>query len=361
MHKAIEVLEESAFVSETHLLGIDALDAKKAIRVYETLYAAVHQEQNRIAVPEPTTVDPFTFLASASMRAESTCWEWFCRLEKLDFLARYAALYANRITVPLPLRRPDTVKDIKWAKSLLSHAGLTLLHLRQLIDHRLVVPVVMITHHCEHIQPWVDKMIRLTHDVADDAAKHLADDFRTTYQLPDKSPTGRSTIYVKGPKDFLEHGEMVQLFDEGPRWRSKEWTFNRVGKHELSGRRKIGVIQTILDQIATDTTFYLTYGRMHNARYLTDRRGEAFLLELLTRDEELAASNAALNAYMKHSLPLLGDLSLAAFVGRSEIRLFGTAPRSREFVRMWQHNKSESESKKYVRFSSGRLNRNSCR
>lgn len=111
---------KSSGLSEAHLFGMDTLDAKTTVRLYEALYTAVHREQNELAEPEATTVDPFTFLASASMRAESTCWEWLCRLRKLDFLSRYAVLYANRVTVPLPLRRPDTIKDVAWAKSLLT-------------------------------------------------------------------------------------------------------------------------------------------------------------------------------------------------------------------------------------------------
>jgi hypothetical protein len=314
MHKAIEVLEGSGLVSEPDLLGIDHFDSKKTVRIYEDLYAAVHGAQKAISEPDGTSIDPFKFLASASMRAESTCWEWPCRMEKLDFLGRYSALYASNVTVPLSLRHPDQIKDVAWAKSLLSHSGLTLLRLRLLIDQGLVVPVVLVTSHCEHTIDWVNKMIQITHDVADEAAKEIAGDFRMVYQVPEQSPTGRSTIYINGPEDFLEHGEIVQLFDEGERWRAKTWKFNKVGKRELTGPRKIAVVQRIIHQLATDTTFYLTHGRTKNARYLTDRRGEAFLLELLTGDEDIAASNEALNSYMRHSLPLLGDLPLATLL-----------------------------------------------
>jgi hypothetical protein len=38
--------------------------------------------------------------------------------------------------------------------------------------------------------------------VADHAAKDLQDEYNVTYQLPEKSPTGRSTIYVDGPRTF---------------------------------------------------------------------------------------------------------------------------------------------------------------
>jgi hypothetical protein len=302
MHKAIEALEKSGLISEQHLLQIDSFEKKRVVRAYENLYSAVHSAQDALPGPDATTIDPFTFLASASMRAESTCWDWPCRLQKLDFLGRYSALYANRVTVPLPLQDPAKIEDIEWAKSLLLHSGLTLLRLRPLIDQGYVVPVVMVTQCCEHTKKWVDEMVRLTHRVADDAAVEFAKQFRTTYQLPEKSPSGRSTIYVTGPEDFIEHGEIVQLFDEGARWRAKSWEFNKVGKRELSGPRKIAAISNIFNKIAIDTTFYLAYGRAHNARYLTDRRGEAFLLELLTGDEEIAASSDALSAYMNHSL-----------------------------------------------------------
>jgi hypothetical protein len=314
MHRAIEVLEEYGIVSERHLAEIDDFDKKKIVRLYEHLYSAVRDTQAIIPQLEEETIDPFTFIASASMRAESTCWEWLCRIQKLDFLGRYAALYANTVTVPLPLREPSRITNVDWAKSLISHSGLTLLSLRPLVDQGYVVPAVMVTQHCEHTGPWVDEMIRLTHEVADDAAKKMTARFHASYQLPEKSPTGRSTIYVRGPEDFVEHGSLVELFDEGKNWRPRSWKFNRVGKHELSGPKKTDVVRRILHQIATDTTFYLAFGRTHNARYLTDRRGEAFLLELLTEDDEIEANNAALNAYMKHSLPLLGDLSLATLL-----------------------------------------------
>jgi hypothetical protein len=80
---------------------------------------------------------------------------------------------------------------------------------------------------------------------------------------------------------------------------------------ELRGPRKIDAIRYIFNGIAEDTGFYLAYGRNRNARFLTNRPGEAFLLDWLTEDQELAASSAALNAYLSHSLPLLGDLSIA--------------------------------------------------
>jgi len=66
--------------------------------------------------------------------------------------------------------------------------------------------------------------------------------------------------------------------------------------------------------MADDTTFYLAYGRQRNVRYLTDRPGETFFLDWFNSDEELATSSAAMNAYLTHTLPLLGDLSIATLL-----------------------------------------------
>src|SRR6185295_16248239 len=41
-----------------------------------------------------------------------------------------------------------------------------------------------------------------------------------------------------------------------------------------------------------------------------DLRGEAFLLDGSTQDQELAATSNAMNSFLTHTLPLLGDLSI---------------------------------------------------
>jgi hypothetical protein len=47
------------------------------------------------------------------MRGRSTCSSPFCRLQKLDFVARYTALYANKVLFPLPLSHPSKVDLIR--------------------------------------------------------------------------------------------------------------------------------------------------------------------------------------------------------------------------------------------------------
>jgi hypothetical protein len=312
MNEASEVLERYGVVKDVDSLLLAEFDEKKKLRLHSDLYAAVLGRQRKdyaASGDDPNVIDPFSFLASRSLRG-GECGAYPCRMQKLDLLGRYAALYANRVILPLYLSDPAKVKSANQAAREVSEAALPLLRLRPLVDAGLVFPVVMVSFHCVHTKEWCDMMSSLVHDVADHSAKDLQEEFVVKYQVPERSPTGRSTIYIDGPEDFVDHGSVVQLFDEGTGWKQKSWKYDREGMVELRGQRKVASLEYLFNAIAEDTTFYLAYGRNRNARYLTTRPGEAFLLDWLTDDDEVSASSAALNAYLAHSLPLLGDLPL---------------------------------------------------
>ena len=65
-------------------------------------------------------------------------------------------------------------------------------------------------------------MASLIHDIADDATLGIQKHFRVMYQTADKSPTGRATVFVEGPEDFLEHGGGVLLVNDERMWRPKK-------------------------------------------------------------------------------------------------------------------------------------------
>lgn len=312
MNEASEVLERYGVVKDIDSLLLAEFDEKRILRLHRDLYSAVlgRQRKDYAALDDdPQKIDPFKFIASRSLRG-GECGAYSCRMAKLDLLGRYASLYANRVILPLDMSDPAKVTSPKQAAREVSEAALSLLRLRPLVDADLIFPVVMVSFHCIHTKEWCDEMSSIVHDVADHAAKDMQEEFRVIYQVPEMSPTGRSTIYINGPEDFVDHGSVVQLFDEGKEWRQKGWKYDREGKVELRGRRKVAPLEYLFNAIAEDTTFYLAYGRNRNARYLTNRPGEAFLLDWLTDDDEVAASSAALNAYLAHTLPLLGDLPL---------------------------------------------------
>lgn len=316
MHKLFEILESRGIISENDIPKVDRLEKSKLVALYDAVYSTVFAEQypdEEADSERSLDLDPFSFMASASLRADSGCLEPGCRMQKLDFLARFSALYANHVTVPLPLGHPDKVSNINASRDDLFRVLMSLFALRPLIESGIVQPVTMRTTHCKHVMEFVGEMTGFVHEMADVGAKHFLKDFKVEFQLPEKSPSGRSTAYVEGPEEFLEHGSLVVLFDEGAPWRAKSWRYDNDGKIELKGKKKLFFIQEVFSTIANDTTFYLASGQQHRSRLLTDRPGDAFLLNWMNQDEELQSTSAAME-FLGHSIPILGDIPLATLV-----------------------------------------------
>lgn len=316
MDKLFALLEANGLLSERQVPRIEGLSDRDAIKLYEDVYRIIFEGQERRLTEENaegSEKDPFSFFAGASFRAESGCSDPECRARKIDFLGRYAALYANEVTMPVPLVAPEKLDNVREAKDRLSRSAGVLLQLRPLVDHEIIRPVVMVTRHCVHTIEWVRRMTDLVHQVTERVAREHARNFRAEYQTPESSPSGRPTVYLKGPKDFVEHGALVVLFDRGPKWAAKTWKFNRVGKTHLPSHKKLQFVDSIFRTIAEDTTFYLAYGLLHKARLLTDLPGEGFFLDWLTQDERIAASSSAMQG-LTHAVPILAELPLATLI-----------------------------------------------
>jgi len=225
MNAAIEILEKYNLVRDEDSLRVANLSGRQFSKLYEELYSTVLTAQTKDyqAIDDKGEIDPFTFVASQSLRGAADCGEYFCRCQKLDTLGHYAALYATRIILPLPLDRPEKIEKRSAAETSLGQSALALLRLRPLVDTGLIFPVVMRSFHCEHTKAWVDEMVAIIHGVADEFIRGVESDFSVKFQLPEKSPTGRASVYIEGPEDFLEHGSLVFTFDEGPTWRLKSW------------------------------------------------------------------------------------------------------------------------------------------
>lgn len=295
MTPEIELLEKYGLIRDENSLQILGFKPKRLLRLHEQLYSTIFEQQRKRHWEEQGTdeIDPFTFMASASLRADSTCAHLPCRTSKLDFLARYAALYANNVILPLPLSLPEEVRTQPREMVFdLSRSVQSLLHLRPLVEAGVITPVVRRSFDCVHTYEWAGEVIQATHRAATAVARHAMPEFRAVYQLPEKSPTGESTVYVEGPEDLIEHGQMVGTWVESKNWRLKSWRFDREGKVEIRGEKKLSqVYNLVFMNIAIDTSFYFAFARLHSARYLSDRSGETVLLEALSDDEEAATEN----------------------------------------------------------------------
>jgi hypothetical protein len=229
------------------------------------------------------------------------------------FLGRYAALYANEVTMPMPLVAPEQLRGVKDARDRLSRTSSAILQLRPVITRGIIKPVVMVTRHCVHTIEWMRQIDALVYGIADAAVRGYAGKFTAEYQHPGMSPTGQPTVYLAGPKSFVDHGAMVVLYKRVPKWIARTWKYDAEGKTRLPSRKTIQFVQYIFKKIAEDTTFYLAYGLLHRARLLTDLPGEGFLLDWLTGDDRIGASATAMQS-LTHVVPILAELPLATLV-----------------------------------------------
>lgn len=317
MKELFALFESKGLLSERQVPRLEALGEVDLTKLYEGVYRIIFEaQQQRLAEQEDTKnneKDPFTFFAGSSLRADSGCGDPLCRARKIDFLGRYAALYANEVTMPLPLVAPEKLRNIEQARALLSRSASAALQLRPVIDSGIIKPVVMVTRHCVHTIEWVRQMTELVHEIAGHAARDFARDFRAAYQLPEISPTGKPTVYLIGPQDFVEHGDLVVLYETPPKWIARNWKYDSEGKAQMPSRKKLPFVEHIFQKIAEDTTFYLAYGLLHRARLLTNLPGEVFFLDWLTQDERITASTSAMQS-LTHLVPILADLPLATLI-----------------------------------------------
>ena len=96
----------------------------------------------------PAELSPFSTLASASLRADSGCSMQRCRTQKLGILARYAAMYADEVFLPVWLTNPDSTVSLSAQRDEICRTAFSVLELRPLVERGLVRPVLPVAHYC---------------------------------------------------------------------------------------------------------------------------------------------------------------------------------------------------------------------
>lgn len=305
-----ELLARYGIKKHADLDKVFRLTPREARNLHERLWEALFRFQYE-GIPPKGDAKSFRFVASRHLRGDR--WP-YCRVQKLEFLARFAALYSDLVIVPFSLGRPSTDDRLSDTKSEIRNAAESLILLRPLIRAGIVRPAVMTTRNCcafhaENLREFAD----LTHSIAEELASDSVDRF-SMYYKPPLEAGGVCELHIEGPRAYLDHGGFVWQLSSPPRWVAKSWRreadgWLRVPPQKL---RRSGVVQRMFEQIAEDTTFHFAYGSVWRAKYLTDLPGEAELLRGLGDNGPSAQQHraATLISAMTHALPFVGDLSI---------------------------------------------------
>src|SRR5712692_7624979 len=141
MDRIISLLEENRLTSPDRATDFALRRDFSEVRslrdsIYESLRAEAEKARGH-QVAE--SLDAYNFLASSSLRGDTGCVRWDCRLRKVRILGRYGALYCDRIVVPLRLERHTEVPNEYHDRYTFAGALLALLELRPLIEAEVAV------------------------------------------------------------------------------------------------------------------------------------------------------------------------------------------------------------------------------
>lgn len=107
MHSIYVILSSFELREVSDLVTFKSLDERQVRNLHERLHEALGPATYAKSKSDSDVLDPFQFVASASMRGESGCASPDCRFQKLDLLNRFGALYATSSfsqSVSLPLK-----------------------------------------------------------------------------------------------------------------------------------------------------------------------------------------------------------------------------------------------------------------
>lgn len=277
-------------------------------RIWEQLHHSLHEARAITAKKdaESEALSSLNLLAGSSMRG-AYCVE--CAVSKLVELARYAALYSDRVLVPFELQQPAT--DSSEARYVFSMRVISLTLLRPVIEADVLRPVVPEFHFCSECGVRARAILRDIETAIDEISDKRAKEFQLIYRLltPD-----RPFLEICGPEDYFDHGTGL-LLSEVPSWAPKRLieVNGKPGKvlSISSVKRNRLLRRFVFRSFREDAIFQQLYGYRYGTKYLTDRTGEAELFRHVSSAAALYRNTEALCARLQHSVPLFRDLPLA--------------------------------------------------
>ena len=278
----------------------------------------------RLRKPIKVTLDQANYLPSSSLRGDSGCVNWKCRLPKIRRLARYVALYCD--TAVIPVRFPSVEEKCDHSAEVLNRLHilsvvLGLMELRPVLESGMAVLVPEDIHLCrEHWHeavPQYDDIMAAARSLANKNAKK----FSVTY-YPQTLNKPANFEYT-GPEEYLEHGTIRTLLDTVPEW-LHETASHRPVKLSQQTIRSRGLVLRIFLRMANDALLQEYFGAAFDARYATDAVAEAEFFQTVYESDELAMRTAALCAHLSHTIPLMSDVPIRTIIKirRSEPEAF---------------------------------------
>jgi hypothetical protein len=306
-----DLAEKLGLISEQSIAHIFGFSEQSLIQIVDLTTKALFRDDSEMVAP--TSVDPVTLVASSSFRSDSGCRCWDCRAGKLEALARYTALYADKLIIPVDLGHLHAGPEA--ARIAIADLYFKYALLRPLFDESLVAFGVDRRCLCVACDREFDSLCDIHVAAAFDAYLAKERGVRVVY----RPPRGYKSWYteLQGPKEYIAHGNIhlapFDGYEKKPAWAPRVlrkidgspgayMSPRSIRKHRIGGR--------IFAELARDAVFQQYYGIRYNAEYITDSSIESDFLASIYRRNDLGRGVQTLLSLLKQELPLLSELPL---------------------------------------------------
>lgn len=320
MHPISALLEENGLISTPAIL--DTVMNRWNVRVLEGFLERLYQEallsdsRVREELSENATRDFFTFVASSSVMGRGGCSEPNCRSGRAGLLARYAALYADKVVVPMELIDPHRTERPKTSIAEFELRSWTLgtvlcIHaMRPVVDAGLVTIVPPELHFCKECAAHALRKIRRVSRAANNLALANMDRFSITYRGDGPAPL----FMIHGPSELCEHGRTGVAFLQPPKWLPKSYGSRANVPLSSAMMKRSGLVRRLFEQIGLQVAVQQFLNDRYKAKTITTHPGELTLLSSLNPSSGRFNRATTSLARLTHSIPMMGGIPLAKAV-----------------------------------------------
>jgi hypothetical protein len=247
------------------------------------------------------------------------CSEIGCRLGAVNSLARFAALYSDRVYVfnPLPvyLRHPPRTRDVTAFQGAIQDDILVLQELRPLVASGHVAIVSPPSNYCSHCLAkhvfgvGADKRFA-------DTRRQLRKRFLSGVEATLECEHGVFCVTLEEAPELLEHSRSM-LYTRLPRWlRSHKRVIAAARRNgratlTLAQRRASGIHLELEAEVFNDLLFEMSLSQALGTSFLADSDVQVSALTMLSGDKDVASTNRAILAHLTAMVPFAGDVPIA--------------------------------------------------
>jgi hypothetical protein len=247
----------------------------------------------------------FTFSANSTLSgAPFPCFSPVCRLENLDSVIKFSALYADKVYLTNPFEKyvyAETVDD--FTKTNLAGDISGLFYLQPFLNDGIIAIQNNIAFLCESHLAEIEKLEKEIEKEVERARKALIKMYQKEVKVSLVSWDDEIFISLSGPEHLIEHGQL-DMVGNIPEPLLRNYTLGDTKELSKQEIKENHLFDYFTNRITRDLFQQSVRVHLYRTQYLTDRKVELDLTSTLEKPEVAQASKALLEG-LTHSIPTL--------------------------------------------------------